>query len=226
MKLLQNAASKRAAKEGTMLCIDPTSGGTDSKGNVSVAGFAVFKGGKLVESGTIGFPQEKVVFKRLRNVLDAITKFFAEREFDLLVLEDIRGFKAQQSLIQSCGVYIVGIQSKEFFQPNVQTWKAVARMWGGYTKSDEQDAIYMGYAAIAIALGWKAKSPVAEKESIIAKAKELTLNNTAAEYEENVRDARRRERKKSSSVSSTATGKEDRRTGSRGRKTEATDKEE
>lgn len=174
MKNLQNAASKKAALGGTMLCIDPTSGATGRNGEKSVAGYAIFDKGELIESGIIEFPEEKVVFKRLRNVRAELDSEFGGQLFDLLVLEDIRGYKAQQSLIQSCGVYIVGLESKEFFQPNVSTWKAVAKSWGGYVKDDEQDAIYMGYATIAIALGWKSKMKQAEKDDIIERAKEHT----------------------------------------------------
>lgn len=171
MRLLQNAASKKAALKGSMLCIDPSSGGSSKKGEKSVAGFALFDEGILVDSGTIEFPEEKVVYKRLHNVRDITRESFSDR-YDLLVLEDIRGYRAQQSLIQACGVFITSIDCKEFFQPNVQTWKSIAKHWGGYEKSDEQDAIYMGYATIAIALGFHSKLKTAEKEEIIVKAKE------------------------------------------------------
>lgn len=171
MKNLQNAASKKAALKGTMFVIDPSSGGSSKKGEKSVAGWAYFCEGKLVDSGTTEYPAEKVVFKRLKNVSDHWRS--QENTYDLFVLEDIRGYRAQQSLIQACGVYITSIDFNEFFQVNVQTWKAVARLWGGYEKSDEQDAIYMGYATIAIALGFDSKLKVALKEEIIEKAKEV-----------------------------------------------------
>lgn len=176
MKLLQNAASRKAALEGTVIAIDPSSGGEDSKtGEASVAGFAIMKAARIQESGTLHFPVEKVVAKRLRNVFSVLKEKWPDDSWDLLVLEDIRGYKAQQSLIQSCGVYIVGLDSKEFFQPNVSTWKAIARAWGGYVKSDETDAVYMLYATVAIALGWKSSLKAAAKEEVIAKAKELVL---------------------------------------------------
>ena len=180
MRLHQNAASKRAALKGTMLAIDPTSGGTSKAGEKSVAGYAIFVEGKLHRSGTIEYPEEKVVFKRLKNVFKELKSKFTT-SFDLLVLEDIRGWKAQQSLIQSCGVYIVGLDYNEFLQLNISTWKAVAKHWGGYFKDDEQDAIYMGYAAIAIALGYVSAKPKAlsakehneNKDRIINEAKEI-----------------------------------------------------
>ena len=120
MILLQNAASRKAALSGSMIVIDPTSGATDKKGNKSVAGYAVFQGGALVDSGTIEFPEEKIVFERLRNVAAELKHI--HDHYDLLVLEEIKGYKAQASLIQACGVYIVGIDSSEFFQLNVSTW--------------------------------------------------------------------------------------------------------
>jgi hypothetical protein len=172
MRLLQNAASKKAALGGSMLCIDPSSGGSSKKGEKSVAGFALFEGGTLVESGTIEFPEEKVVFKRLHNVRDEVRQTFTET-YNLFVLEDIRGYRAQQSLIQACGVFITSIDFKDFFQPNVQTWKSIAKHWGGYVKSDEQDAIYMGYATIAIAMGFHSKLKPDKKAEIINQAKEL-----------------------------------------------------
>lgn len=172
MKLLQNAASKKAVLEGRMLCIDPSSGGSSKRGDKSVAGWAEFNAGILVGYGTIEYPDEKEVFKRLKNVKKALEDKFGNDHFDIFVLEDIRGYRAQQSLIQSCGVYIVSLSCSEFFQPNVQTWKSVARLWGGYVKSDEQDAIYIGYATVAIALGYVSSLKPDQKERIIAKAKE------------------------------------------------------
>jgi hypothetical protein len=172
MRLLQNAASKKAALKGKMLCIDPSSGGSSKKGEKSVAGFALFEDGVLEESGTLEFPTEKEVYKRLKNVRDEVRSAFTD-VYDLLVLEDIRGYRAQQSLIQACGVFITSVDCKQFFQPNVQTWKSIAKHWGGYVKSDEQDAIYMGYATVAIALGFHSKLKAGEKEELIIKAKEV-----------------------------------------------------
>ena len=172
MKLLQNAASKKAALGGNMLVIDPSSGGSSKKGEKSEAGFAVFEEGKLVKSGTVEYPTEKVVFKRLKNIKGVWENNL--HLYDLFVLEDIRGYRAQQSLIQSCGVYIATIRFNEFFQLNVKTWKSIAKLWGGYVKSDENDAIYMGYATIAIALGYHSKLKAADREVIINKAKEVT----------------------------------------------------
>ena len=169
MKNLQNAKSKKAALKGTMLVIDPSSGGTSKKGEDSEAGWAYFCEGRLDSSGTIGYPREKVVFKRLRNVSEHWRS--QENTYDLFVIEDIRGYRAQQSLIQACGVYITSIDFEEFFQLNVQTWKSIAKQWGGYVKSDENDAIYMGYATVAIALGYHSKLKAAEREEVINKAK-------------------------------------------------------
>jgi len=188
VKLHQNASSKRAALTGTMICIDPTSGGTSKAGEKSVAGYAIFRKGQLLKSGTIEYPEEKVVFKRLKNVFNEIRSQF-KGTYELLVLEDIRGYRAQQSLIQSCGVYIVGLKYNEFLQLNISTWKAVAKHWGGYFKDDEQDAIYMGYAAIAIALGYVSAKPKAltakvhqeNKDRIINEAKEIVYGSSDSE---------------------------------------------
>jgi hypothetical protein len=154
-----------------MLVIDPSSGGTSRKGEKSLAGWAYFESGVLVESGVIEYPTEKIVFKRLKNVYEYWKKSLLK--YDIFVIEDIRGYRAQQSLIQACGVYIATIPFDEFFQVNVKTWKSIATKWGGYVKSDENDAVYMGYATVAIALGYHSKLKVEEKETIIEKAKEV-----------------------------------------------------
>jgi len=173
LKLLQNAASKKAALTGWMLCIDPSSGSENTKGEKSEAGWAMFHEGKLLDSGTLKFPAEKVVFKRLRNIKEELYKIPNIEKTELFVIEDIRGYRAQQSLIQACGIFIDRTPSNEFFQVNVQTWKAVARVLGGYIKGDEEDAKYMGYATVAIAHGWKATiKEVEKKENIIQKTKE------------------------------------------------------
>ena len=181
MKLLQNAASRKAVLGKRMLCIDPSSGGLDKHGGRSLAGWAMFYAGKLEASGTLSFSEDKAVFKRLRSVKEAVSTIPDTEDVSILVIEDIKGYRAQQSLIQSCGIYIDRIESEEFFQVNVQTWKSVAKYWGGYVKDDEQDAIYMGYAAVAIACGWRASKPKGvtakeheeDKQRIIAEAKAI-----------------------------------------------------
>ena len=171
MKNLQNAASRVAALEGSMLVIDPSSGGTSKRGEKSCAGWATFFEGKLIGSGILEYPSEKVVFKRLKTLRRYVTDFFDGDLYELFVLEDIRGYRAQQSLIQSCGVYITSIDFEEFFQINVKTWKSIAKQWVGYVKSDENDAVYMGYAAVAIALGYNSKLKPDKRMEIIEKAK-------------------------------------------------------
>jgi Holliday junction resolvasome RuvABC endonuclease subunit len=145
--------------DGQMIAIDPTSGTINrSTGEASVAGWAYFDCGNLVNSGVIEIPTNKRKEDRFRDLLSILHTEFDET-YDVLALEDIplarrRGnFNTSQTLIQACGVYIAGL-SGELVELNSHTWQAVARRIGGWTKGDESDAQYIGIAAIAFASGY------------------------------------------------------------------------
>tara|TARA_B100001094_G_scaffold65503_2_gene61600 strand:+ start:10552 stop:11139 length:588 start_codon:yes stop_codon:yes gene_type:complete len=171
---------------GRMLAIDPSSGATDrATGSPSIAGFAYFDKGILVESGLILIPESQNKETRFRYILDLLQSQFNE-DYDILALEDIplarrRGnFNTSQTLIQACGVFIAGV-SGQLIELNSHTWQAVARRIGGWKKGDEADAQYIGLAAIAFASGYDQKITEKNKLKII---KELVTSYNFWELQE------------------------------------------
>ena len=142
--------------KGRFLSIDPSSGSVDRKsGARSDAGWAIFDGGQLESAGVIQIDGTSKS-ERLQSVSTTLANEFSE-PFDVLVIEDIFGYIASQTLIQACGVYIGGIASKGVIEVNVNTWKSVATRVGGWEKSDVGDAIYLGVAAMCMAQGYNYK---------------------------------------------------------------------
>lgn len=174
----RTSKGKKAATTGRMLCIDPSSGGSTKEGTKAVAGWALFENGKPLESGTISFPDGVYTENRVKAVYKKLEGLFEKS--DLMVLEEIRGRNAHASLIQACGAIIAAVEWDEVFEVNVNTWKMVARHWGGYEKTDENDALYMGYAAIAISLGYSSKLNKAQKDEVLMKAKEIVYGSSEA----------------------------------------------
>ena len=156
MSKTQSKMHKKKILEGKFLSIDPSSGAIGADGKASEAGWAVFENGRLTTSGTIDINESGAKQNRLRNLLEIIQREFTD-EYDLLVLELIKGWRAQQSLIQSTGVVIAGINSEATFEINVTSWQAIARRLGTWEKSDEGDAVHIGAAAIAWALDYDLK---------------------------------------------------------------------
>ena len=153
---------KKKILEGKILSIDPTSGGLIRTTNeTSQAGWAEFEKGKLTNSGVIEIPFHPAKEERFRSILEILQKEFKET-YDVLIIEDIpmaprRGqFNVSSTLIQACGVYIAGT-SGELIEMATHTWQAIARRLGGWTKTDESDAIYIGLAAVAFAEGYHQK---------------------------------------------------------------------
>ena len=148
---------------GRMLAIDPTSGAINSvTGRYSTAGWAEFENGQLRESGIIEIAESKEKEERFRSLLHVLQAEF-DAPYDVLVLEDIpmarrRGtFHISQTLIQACGIYAAAIDGA-LIEINSHTWQAIARRLGGWTKTDESDAQYIGISAIAFAEGYTQKT--------------------------------------------------------------------
>lgn len=156
---------------GTMLCIDPSSGGTNRKGEQSNAGWAIFKKGRIWSSGILELDHGESKGVRLRAIGKCMMESFDE--YDILAIEDINGYKAPQALIQSCGVYISSTTTDGLIEMNSRTWQAIANRLGGWVKSDEEDAKYIGWAAIAFALGYDQKDSEADREETLIKVRKL-----------------------------------------------------
>lgn len=176
---------KRYILEGTFLVIDPSSGRSGD------GGWALFENGKLKESGVIEISSIASKQKRLVAILECMQSQFTD-PVDLLVLEKIDGRMAKRILIQACGVFIATAPSKVYFEMNVMTWRSIASKLGGWKKvskntgkvhgdsegneGDEIDAQYIGWASIALALGYdtkkKTKAGEAERMEIIQQVRE------------------------------------------------------
>jgi hypothetical protein len=126
---------------GKFLAIDPSSGSEKSK-----AGFAYFKNGQLIESGIVDIDHTAPIAERL----DTLYQFLSRRYsgVDLLVVEKIRGKLAHIYLTWSVGVTVAATRAKSLYEMNTQTWKKYVPE--GYEKSDTDDAVAIGNAAIAV----------------------------------------------------------------------------
>lgn len=136
---------------GHVLCIDPSSGSQSS-----LPGYAIYKQGKITESGLITLK----VSNRINNKLYEINRTLRE-EFDkpdLLILEYIpsiiyRGSNLNRnsvmSLHKSIGAIISSFDCQMLEIPAVFWRKFTSE---GYVKSDENDAIMLGKSAVLTAL--------------------------------------------------------------------------
>ena len=157
--------------EGSMLVIDPSSGGTSRKGEQSNAGWAEFKNGKLKASGIIELDHGKYKEDRLRAISDCLRSEF-KANYDLMVIENIEGYGAAKTLIQACGAFICSTNGR-LIEMNVKTWQAIANRLGGWVKGDEADAIYIGWACVAFALGYNQKESEEQREEFLKEVRKL-----------------------------------------------------
>jgi hypothetical protein len=146
---------------GKALIIDPSSG-SHSSTDRSNCGWAELEYGRVVDSGIIKLDHGKQPFQRLRLLGECLREDFAD-DYDILVLEFLEGDYVSPMLIKACGAIMANIKSKHYAEINIKTWQAIARRLGGWVKGDEHDAKYMGYAAVALALGYRYNPKPCEK---------------------------------------------------------------
>ena len=127
--------------------------------------------GKLKASGIIELDHGKYKEDRLRAIADCLRAEFTA-DYDLMIIENIEGYGAAKTLIQACGAYICSAKGR-LIEMNVKTWQAIANRLGGWVKDDEADAIYMGWACVAFALGYNQKESEEKREEILIKVREL-----------------------------------------------------
>lgn len=216
VKKFRNKSDESAALTGRMLCIDPSSGGSTRIGVKGVSGWALFENGKPIESGTIAFPFAQFTHNRIKEVFKKFDGLFDK--VDILVLEEIPSSRqTQKSLIQACGAIISAVNWEGVFEVNVKTWQSIANQWGGWEKTDEQDALYMGYAAVAIALGYHSGLTPKNRAIKIDEAKDYVYERSSNETEERTEssDGEAEERTYKSGIRKKRSGK----TGKRNSKT-------
>lgn len=144
-------AHRKAILEGTVLAMDPSSGSfNQKKKEQSYPGYALFREGELVESGVVDLNgQELNIWERLRELYDCL-----ENDFDVpdvLIIERIRGRVAHQYLKWSVGIIGTAVRAPVVIEMPVSTWRSFAGK--DHEKSDENDAIAIGTAAVKLARG-------------------------------------------------------------------------
>lgn len=133
---------------GTVLAVDPSSGSYTKTNGQSYPGYALFKAGKLVDSGIIEMDgKDTDIWERLRELYDCLHKEFPKP--DVLVVEQIRGGFAHQYLKWSVAVIATAVRAPVVIEMNVKIWKSYVDT--SYLKTDEQDAIWIGKALLRIA---------------------------------------------------------------------------
>lgn len=124
-----------------MLVVDPASGGS------SLPGFAAYRAGQLIKSGTLAIDGGPV-----QGRLRALHEYLKNTKPDVLVIERIGGPKAHKYLLWSVGVIIAAANPMSLIEIGVSTWKKHAREGGVWTKGDENDALAMGACVLDVAM--------------------------------------------------------------------------
>lgn len=169
---LQKQAEKnlQALIEGHVLAIDPSSGSRDS-----MPGYAVFFKGQLLDSGLIEVARGRELNRKLFIIGETLRTQFEVP--DILVVEHIPPFmrgsgfsKSIVSLQRAIGMIIGSIDRPLVEVPPI-TWHKLAPK--DYTKTDEKDAVMIGYAAIWTACLLAKQEP----PELPGKAYEVVQNN-------------------------------------------------
>lgn len=134
--------------EGTIVSIDPSIGSTSSQ-----PGWAVYRGGRFICSGTLSIKADQSVPARLRLLYHLVRQLYKEWDPDVLVYEDIPSLRqgggnanAHASLLKAVGV-ILSVSGPDHYVGLLPvSWKRMAR--STYVKSDEADATEIGWIAI------------------------------------------------------------------------------
>lgn len=135
---------------GTVLAIDPSSGSAGSQ-----PGYAIFAGGVLRDSGLVRIRSGDHISNRLYRLSKTLREEFSQP--NVLVTENIPPFMGEGpgaafatrnviSLHQSIGV-VMSVWDSPVIQVSPRTWRSLIP--DNYLKSDENDAIMLGWTAIA-----------------------------------------------------------------------------
>jgi hypothetical protein len=137
---------------GVVVAIDPSIGSSSS-----MPGYAVYRVGELIESGTFVIEHRGVhTADRLRSLHNHVRKLYAKYDPDVLVYEDIPASRhggsagSQASLLKAVGAILAVPGTTGHVGIYPVSWKSEAR--DTYVKKgDEADAVEIGYVAIAVA---------------------------------------------------------------------------
>ena len=138
----------KAILGGDFIVIDPSSGANESN-----CGYAEFNMGKVGDSGIIKLDHGLEPGHRIRKLTDCLREQFGH--YNLLILEMLVGPMVHPTLHNAVGGVYAGVDYNITVDIPIASWQAIARALGGWHKGDEADAKYMGYSAIAMALGYE-----------------------------------------------------------------------
>ena len=137
--------------EGVVVSIDPSIGSSSS-----MPGYAVYRAGELLESGTFVIAHRDVsVADRLRALHNHVRKLYNKYNPDVLVYEDIPstrhggGAGGHASLLKALGAILAVPGPAGHVGLYPVSWKSEARET--HVKGDEQDAVEIGWVAIQVA---------------------------------------------------------------------------
>lgn len=136
-------------QHGIVVAIDPSIGS-----NSSMPGFAIYKAGEFLGSGTFDLDPAQSRPLRLQRLAHLLRKLYSTWHPDVLVYEEIpaqrHGFGnavAHASLLNAVGV-VLSISGPDHYVGLMPiSWKKCAR--STYVKSDEADAVEIGWVAIS-----------------------------------------------------------------------------
>lgn len=141
----QIRAASNLLLNGTVLAIDPSSGGS------SQPGWALFKAGQLVGQGEIQLPSKRTINDRLQVLYDEVYKLTDTRP-DMLILECVsKGTMAHPFLVWSIGTVIAAARAHAMTECPINVWKAVAKAMHEYEKTNASDAVLIGQSLILLA---------------------------------------------------------------------------
>lgn len=143
----QLAGIEELVIKGKVLAIDPSSGSQKSQ-----PGYAIYEAGVLIDSGTIQVSHKNQLHSRLYYLAGCIRDQFDVP--DILVTENISSVMNSNSGFMSKSMLplqrAVGVVQSIFPCPCLEVAPATWRKYipKDYVKSDENDAIMLGWAAI------------------------------------------------------------------------------
>jgi hypothetical protein len=151
--------------EGMVLSVDPSIGSTSS-----MPGWAVYRAGVLMASGTIEIDASLPVWKRLRRLVHGIRKLYKLWEPDVCVYEDIPAQRhgggnaeAHASLLKAVGA-ILSVSGPDYYVGlHPLSWKKMIR--STYVKGDREDAEEIGYIAIQEARRIREEDPPSQRKA-------------------------------------------------------------
>lgn len=131
---------------GTMICIDPASGGT------SLPGFCICVGGEVLTSGTIDMgPRKLPIYERLQVLHDRVMKLTPTAP-DVFCLEMIRGQNFSHHYLHwAIGTSIAAARTNAVVEIPMHAWRPVSKITPGYIKGDAADAECMAVAMLLLA---------------------------------------------------------------------------